>query len=216
MANSVNHFSDSRVIRRCCTLLAVSLLGLSNLAEAAISQSIGTINFKAESLQGDLARNELLMQQVVINQGGYEIRAAQARASGIDFRNSEWVFTDSVRITTPTGTINAAQAIVSFSRETISQLRITGTPAVFQNNLSGKQQAQGQAKHIDYDVTSQQIRLSDSAWFKYGQVEYRGQSVVYDLTHNRIIADRNEQQGERLQITVTPEQGSSTSGSPTP
>lgn len=185
--------------------MLLTLITLHPLVAATISQSSGAINLKAEGMDADLINNELVLLEVHISQNGYAIQANEARTKGIDFKNSEWIFSGKVNITTPTGASTSERAVVIFLQDVITELHVSGQPATFQDsNPSQQLLAQGQANNIDYDLQKRIVRLSNNAWLKYQQIEYRGKTVVYDLGNRRIIADRKEQQGERLQITVTP------------
>jgi lipopolysaccharide transport protein LptA len=189
-------------------LLALIMLPFQFLSAAAIDQSNSAINLKAEGLEADLIKNELVLLEVRISQDGYAIQADEARTRGIDFKNSEWTFNGKVMITTPTGASSSDRAVVNFVQEAITELHISGQPATFLENDASKQLlAQGQANSIDYDLQKRIVRLNNNAWLKYQQIEYRGKTVVYDFGNRRIIADRKDQQGERLQITVTPVSG---------
>jgi hypothetical protein len=49
------------------------------------------------------------------------------------------------------------------------------------------------------------VRLQNNAWIKYGQNEFTGKTMVYDITNQRISANPKEQQGERVRIVITPD-----------
>jgi lipopolysaccharide export system protein LptA len=200
MANSsVNNFHLGTL---CLSLLA----WLPLLATAASSsQSSATITVESDGAEVDARTKQFYLPKARIAQGGYVIQADEARATGLDFDNSTWIFNGKVKITTPDGSSAAEHATVRFMRKEIHEIHIAGQPATFEQHDEAKQTlAQGRAGNIDYDVQKNTVRMSQAAWVKYGQNEFTGTTVVYDITNQRVLASREEQQGERVRITINP------------
>ncbi len=160
----------------------------------------------AASMELDGPNNVLILTEVhITTQSGYSIKAGQARTTDANnFNNSRWTFTDKVQITTPDGSSSADSANVTFVDNQISSLHITGNPATFEQHSADKLVAQGHADSIDYDLTQHTVRLNNNAWVNYGQNECRAVALVYNITLQRISANREEQQGERVNCTITP------------
>lgn len=185
-------------------LLLAALLPLLGTA-APLRQSAADITVESDGAEVDARTKQLLLPKVRIAQAGYVIQADEARATGLDFENSKWVFIGKVNITTPDGSSTAEHATVLFVQHQITELHIAGQPATFEQHDAGKQTlAQGRANAIDYDVQKNTVRLSQQAWVKYGQNEFTGTTVVYDITNQRVLASREDQQGERVRITINP------------
>ncbi|HVY22982.1 MAG TPA: lipopolysaccharide transport periplasmic protein LptA [Steroidobacteraceae bacterium] len=160
----------------------------------------------AASLELDGPTNLLVLTDVRIStQSGYVIKAGQARTTDANnFNNSTWNFTNKVEITTPDGSSKADTASVSFVGNQISTLHITGNPATFEQHDGDKIIAQGHADNIDYDLQQHTVRLMNNAWVSYGQNECRAVVLVYNITLQRVSANRADQQGERINCTITP------------
>jgi lipopolysaccharide transport protein LptA len=206
MANSRN----TNFIRysRPCLLLAALLPLLATAAspgQSTVGQSTESITVESDGADVDARTKQLFLPKVRIEQGGYAIQADEARATGLEFDNSTWIFNGKVNITTPDGSSTAEHATVRFVQKQIIEMHIAGQPATFEQHDAGKQTlAQGRAGAIDYDVQKNTVRLSQQAWVKYGQNEFTGTTVVYDIANQRVLANREEQQGERVRITINP------------
>lgn len=209
-------------------LLCIVLLTLpfaSGTLAADITPSNDEIQLESAGTEVDAVTKQLTLPKIHISQAGYAIQADLGQAKGLDFDNSEWIFTGKVKITTPQGSSSADRATVQFIQNKITELHISGRPATFEQHASNRQTqvlAQGHADNIDYFLKSNSIRLQNNAWIKYGQNEFTGRTMVYDITHQRILANPNEQQGERVRILITPDttknktESSPSSGSPKP
>lgn len=189
-------------------LLTLLLLPLSLAHAAPLQKSTANIVVESDSAEVDAVSKKIVLPKVRIAQDGYVIQADEARATGLNFENSEWVFSGQVKITTPDGFSTADRATVLFAQNQITQLHITGAPATFEQHDPEKQTlAQGRAGNIDYDLQKNTVRLSKQAWVKYGQNEASSNALVYDVNTKSVVASRDEQQGERVRITINPNTG---------
>ncbi len=79
---------------RSLLLASVTLLGTVPFAGAQTGLPAGNselpINLEAASSDFDYKNNTLLFKRVKITQGGLEVTAQQASATGLEFNNSEW------------------------------------------------------------------------------------------------------------------------------
>jgi len=205
MANSVPELSR---LRR-CALAALVLLGTVPCAMAQTSLPAGNsalpINLEAASSDFDYKNNTLLFKRVKITQGGLEVTAQQASATGLEFDNSEWRLTGDVVIVVPGGKLQSSEARVMFKNNAIASASIKGTPAQFEQQLKEtKQVARGRAKAIDYDVKAATVRLTGDAWLTDGQNEIRGNTLVYDIGRERVQANPSEKDPGGVRITINP------------
>lgn len=199
------HMNSTAVSQLFCTGVLSVLLSASALA-AETGGSADEIHLESAGTEVDAATKEISMPKIRIWQAGYEVQAELGQAKGLNFDSSEWIFTGTVKITTPQGSSTADRAIVRFVQNKITELHISGRPATFeQHTLNQQTLAQGHAESIDYYLKNNSVRLQNSAWIKYGQNEFTGRTLVYDIAHQRIIASPNEQQGERVRIVITPD-----------
>lgn len=163
------------------------------------------INLDAASSDFDYKNNTLLFKRVKITQGGLEVTAQQASASGLEFNNSEWRLTGDVVITVPCGKLQSNEARVMFKNNAISSATIKGAPAQFEQQLKEKDQmARGKAAAIDYDVKAATVRLTGNAWLTDGKNEIRGNTLVYDVGKERVQANPGEKDPGGISITINP------------
>jgi lipopolysaccharide transport protein LptA len=76
---------------------------------------------------------------------------------------------------------------------------------MFEQQLKEKNQvARGRASAIDYDVKAATVRLTGAAWLSDGQNEIRGDTLIYDIGHERVQANPNEKDPGGVHITIKP------------
>jgi lipopolysaccharide transport protein LptA len=197
-----------RGAHRLCLAAAV-LLGVVPLAVAQTGLPAGNselpINLEAASSDFDYKNNTLLFKRVKITQGGLEVTAQQASATGLEFDNSEWRLVGDVTIIVPGGKLQSSEARVMFRNNAIASASIKGSPAAFEQQLQEKQQvARGRARSIDYDVKAATVRLTGDAWLSDGQNEIRGNTLVYDIGRERVQANPDEKDPGGVRITINP------------
>ncbi|MFI4891732.1 MAG: lipopolysaccharide transport periplasmic protein LptA [Steroidobacterales bacterium] len=173
---------------------------------AAFTPTQEPIQLDAQSSELDYGNNQLLFRKVKISQGAMSVAADQARATGLDFENSHWVFQGNVRIVMEQGQLSSDEADVTFEKKLLSKALITGKQAQFEQHtaVSGKPPVQGRADTIDYNVSKGIVRLSGGAWLSDGQNEIRGESLKYNVADRKMVADAAEQGTQRVHITITP------------
>ena len=172
------------------------------------------INLEAASSDFDYKMNSLLFRRVRITQGGLEVTAQQASATGLEFENSEWRLQGDVIITVPGGRLQSSEARVQFRNNAIVRASIRGEPAAFEQRLRDTAQvARGRAGSIDYDVQQSTVRLTGDAWLSDGQNEIRGNTLVYDVARERVQANPDEKDPGGVHITINPPKKS---GEPAP
>ena len=161
------------------------------------------IQLDARSSDFDYRSNTLVFHGIRIAQGGLAIESDEATATGLDFKDSLWVFRGHVRITVPDGSLDSDEARVAFAANAIATATASGSPAAFEQRRE-KGLARGHAGHIDYDFSAGTVRLSDDAWLSDGNNEITGQSLVYSPRDQRVRAYPDEQGSQRVRITINP------------
>ncbi len=164
------------------------------------------ISFDAASSELDYKTNTLVFKDVVISQGDTRVQADHARATGLDFDNSRWIFEGNVRITGEQhGSLRSDQAVVEFRNNQIFRATIDGSPAQFEQKRADSDQiARGHARQIVYDVNDATVRLSNDAWVSDGHNEISGPLLVYNIRENRIQAATTPGTDQRVHITIDP------------
>lgn len=194
-------------------MLAAALLAAGAIApRAAAPASTNSglpINLEAASSDFDYRNNTLLFHRVKITQGAMQVEAEEARATGLNFENSQWNLTGSVRIHVPDGRLSSGQAEVTFRDNEISRAVIRGQPASFEQQLKEQQKlARGRASSIEYDVQAGTVRLTGDAWLTDGQNEIRGDTLIYNIGQQRIVANPTGSDPGGVRITINPANGS--------
>ncbi len=90
-------------------LLVATAVTPQGSAPAATNSGL-PINLEAASSDFDYRNNTLLFHRVKITQGEMQVEAEEARATGLNFENSEWNLTGSVRIQMPDGRLSSGEA----------------------------------------------------------------------------------------------------------
>jgi lipopolysaccharide transport protein LptA len=187
--------------------LACAWLALTAAAQSGLPPDNSTqpINLEAASSDFDYRNNSLLFKRVRITQGGLEVTAQTASATGLEFENSEWRLQGDVRITVPGGRLDSNEARVTFRKNQIVRATINGAPAQFEQQLKEQAQvARGRAGSIVYDVQASTVRLTGNAWLSDGQNEIRGNTLIYDIGRERVQANPNEKDPGGVHITINP------------
>jgi lipopolysaccharide transport protein LptA len=164
------------------------------------------IDLQAASSDFDYKNNSLLFKRVKITQGQLQVMAQEASASGLNFDNSEWTLTGEVQILVPDGKLESNSAQVTFRNNEIVRAVIKGTPATFEQKLKDKGQlARGKAQAIEYDVQAATVRLTGGAWLTDGPNEIRGNTLIYDIGKQRVVANPDEKDPGGVRITINPQ-----------
>lgn len=165
------------------------------------------ISLDADSSEFDRRNNVMLFHGVSIRQGELSIRADHARSSQLDFGNAEWIFTGRVVITGSNARLQADSATLRFVNHDLKNARIEGRPAAFEQQRAEQQEpVNGRADIMEYDLPGQLVRMSGNAWLKEGNNEILGETIAYNIAEQRVLATSDEDSGQRVQITITPEE----------
>ncbi len=161
------------------------------------------IQLEARSTDFDYKNNTLVFHGVRIAQGGLSIEAEDGTATGLDFKDSRWLFKGDVRITMPDGSLAADEARIAFSANLVSIAEISGSPARFEQKRD-KGVARGRALHIAYQPAAGTVRLTEDAWLSDGNNEISAATLVYNMRDQRVIANPEEQGSQPVRLTINP------------
>ena len=199
--------SAARAAVAAVALVACAALAAGNTAaRLPAGSSQLPIDLQAASSDFDYKNNSLRFRRVKITQGEMQVAAQEANASGLNFDNSQWTFTGDVQILVPDGKLNSDTAQVSFQDNQIVKAIIKGSPASFEQKLKEKDQlARGKAETIEYNVQASTVQLVGQAWLTDGQNEIRGNTLIYDIGKQRVVANPNEKDPGGVHITINPQ-----------
>jgi lipopolysaccharide transport protein LptA len=178
-------------------VIAAVFLGAAACAAIAQDRNRLPITVEAQSTDFDYQNSVLVFNDVTIVQGPTRITAERAQASGLDFEDSGWEFSGSVRITMPDGALASDTARVRFAKGEIQSATVTGAPATFEQRRAA-QLAQGHGNRIDYDLGRGTVELAGDAWLSDGRHEITGATLVYSTENRRVISR------EQVVITIQP------------
>jgi len=197
-------FPDSA--RAAMTILCCLAAGAAAAAAPSLPHATkDPIDLVAASSDFDYKQNRLHFQQVRITQGPMQVEAREASATGLNFENAEWTFTGDVRITVPDGKLTASSAVVTFRDKEIASAVIRGEPAEFEQKVKESQQvARGRGNTIEYDVTGGTVRLTGGAWLTDGDNVIQGDTLIYDVGKQRVVANPGGTVPGGVHITINP------------
>ncbi len=197
--------ASSRASCLVAALVAAAAAGAAPARAPAPLQLDGgePIQLEADSTGFDYKTSTLVFHNVHIAQGALAIDAAEATATGLDFRDSHWLFRGNVRITIPDGSMTSDEARIGFAGNVIASADITGTPARFEQTRD-KSVARGRASRIEYLPAAGTVRLTEDAWLSDGDNEISGQTFVYSVRDHSWRANPDEQGGQHVHITINP------------
>lgn len=175
------------------------------------------INVDAASSDVDYRSNTVVFRDVVITQGTARVAADLARATGLDFKSSTWVFTGNVRIDRDGGTLESDEARVTFRDNLLHLATVSGQPARFEQQLARPaDNAHGRAKTITYDLATNRVTFSGDAWLSDGRNEISGAELVYNVREQRVLAEQQPGSDGRVRITIRPQDESGNRREPPP
>ncbi len=178
-------------------LITWLLLAAASPAAGAQERTDLPIQLKASSLDFDSQKGVVEYGAVTITQGGIRITADRAVTTGVDFDDSKWQFSGTVRIATPESALASDTAEVRFAGGEIQSAAITGGPATFEQKRN-EDLAQGRARRIDYDLKRGTVELAGDAWLTDGKTEITGEKLVYSTANQRVVSQ------EQVLITIQP------------
>jgi lipopolysaccharide transport protein LptA len=178
-------------------LIAWLLLAAACPSAGAQERADLPIQLKASSLDFDSQKGVVEYGAVTITQGGIKITADRAVTTGVDFDDSKWQFSGTVRITTPESAIASDTAEVRFAGGEIQSAAVTGGPATFEQKRD-EDLAQGRARQIDYDLKRGTVELAGGAWLSDGKTEITGEKLVYSTANQRVVSQKE------VLITIQP------------
>ena len=192
---------------RVAAAVALGLTLAAPAARAAAPAKSEVIALDAQSSELDLKSNNMFFRKVRIAQGPMSVTADQGQATqeALKFENSLWVFRGNVKITMENGLLTADEAQIDFVKKLLAKAVAYGKPAEFEQKIqkTGKV-AHGHADTIDYDAAKGLVTLTKNAWLSDGQNEVHGESFVYNVLTQSIVADATDQGSQRVHIIITP------------
>jgi lipopolysaccharide transport protein LptA len=200
---------------RFVTLAGAMLLCCGPCAAATEAPADDSFRWSADVLDSSFRSDTLeLLGNVRVAQGDMSIEAEQATADAFRSENSRWQFENSVRVQTAEANLASQSAAASFRDNQLVQARVEGSPAQFeQRGGAPDRSVKGRARVIEYDVTQDVVTLTGDVWFSYGQDEFRGDTVIYNMRDERVRVNPDGDSSGRVKGIIRPRSSSTSSGS---
>lgn len=173
------------------------------------------IDLDAAALDFDGKRQKVVLRQVVIKQGSMSISADNAVVEEIDFKNSLWLFQDNVSINANQTKIVADEASLKFVDHELQLATVTGSPATFEYQRADEAHpTRGSAEKLEYDLQNEVIKFMNNALLNEGPHRISGDTIVYNVLDDRVIAD-SDGQGS-VHITIDPNESNTSESENSP
>ena len=157
----------------CAALVACAALSAEDKpAKLPARNSEQPIDLQAASSDFDYKNNSLLFRRVKITQGGLQVTAQEARASGLNFDDSEWTLTGDVQILVPDGKLASNSAQVTFRTNQIVKAVIT-------------------TEQLAYDTKANFVQTTEPVTLHFGTYELRGRGLRADLNAGTLRLESN-------------------------
>lgn len=176
--------------RRATGALGAVLLLFATAGSGAAKPPVldGGFTWSADVVSSDFRNDTLdLSGNVRAAQGPMSIEAQNAKARNFRAPNSHWIFEQAVRIRSAEADLQSNQATAAFVNGELSDVRIEGSPARFEQlDATSNRQVRGRAGIIEYDIKTGVVKLTNQVWFSNGKDEFRGDVVIYNVRDERV------------------------------
>jgi lipopolysaccharide transport protein LptA len=128
---------------------------------------------------------------ISVTQGSTRITAERAQATDIESKNSRWIFTGRVVITSERrGSLWADKVILEYRGGALDRILATGAPVRFEQRRTDSEQADhGQADEITYEAKQETVRLRGHPHISAGSgLEMSAPMFLYHVRDGRLQA----------------------------
>lgn len=159
----------------------------------------------AEATDYDGRTSMLRFSGLRLSQGSIGIEADIAHASRMDFDDSVWRFSGNVVFDVDGGHVTCESADLEFSDFQLLVANIQGSPATFELKRAGSEDTTyAEAESLHYDVAAGVIEFSGNARITEGGNEISSETLVYNISEQRINAASSGNGDDRVTVTYTP------------
>jgi lipopolysaccharide transport protein LptA len=162
----------------------------------------------ADSTSYDGKTATLIFKGLRLSRGTISIEADEGRVTNRESADSTWQFSGNVVIEVESGQIECEAADLEFAENQLNRASVTGSPAKFRLTRPGSEEATyAEAGKLSYDVPAGVIEFSDQATITEAGNEISSNFLLYNIADQRIEADSNGDDSERVRIRYTPATG---------
>lgn len=187
-------------------LLFAGLLACAAPVLAQITDSRLPISLDADATDYDGKNSMMMFRGLRLSQGTIGVEADQGMASKLDFEDSVWQFSGNVRIDTGTAKIRCDRADLRFGKHQLQIATISGSPATFELRRQGSDEVTyAKAGRLEYNFANGIVEFSDQATITEGGNQISSNYLVYNIAQQRINAESNGDNGDKVKIIYTPD-----------
>jgi lipopolysaccharide export system protein LptA len=141
----------------------------------------------------------------------------QADHAEIDRRAGRTVYSGNVRIAQGSIVIQADEVVLLMKDGEFESAVIKGEPATFEQRPEGADSpTRGSARTMTYLAGESVVELKDGARVQQGGDEVAGELIRYDVKEQRVLAAGGDENGGRVQMTITPRKPKDADAEPPP
>jgi lipopolysaccharide transport protein LptA len=179
-------------------------------AQAQLQQfNAQDMTIDADSSIYDGKTSTVIFKGLHLSQGLIGIQADEARVRNRELENSTWRFSGNVIIDVGDGHIECDNATLDFDDFKLKLAVVTGSPATYKLTREGKDNVtHAEAGHLSYRVDEGIIEFSDNAVITEGGNQFSSNLLIYNIGEQRIRADSNGAEDDRVRLIYTPNNGS--------
>ena len=204
-------------------LLVARLIALLLLAPAFAEAQLEELDLRlpwgidADSTSYDGKTATLIFKGLRLSRGTISIEAEEGRVTNRESADSNWQFSGNVVIEVESGQIECDAADLQFAENQLNRAFVTGSPAKFRLTRPGSEVATyAEAGKLSYDVPAGIIEFSEQATITEAGNAFSSNFLVYYIAEQRIEADSNGDDSERVRIRYTPANGETVPEDTTP
>jgi len=141
----------------------------------------------------------------------------QANYMKFDMETGNSTYQGNVKISQGNIKINGDKVVIQRRQNKIQQINIDGQPARYSQNGDNKNTIHASSQHMKYIANKNRLIMTVDAHLQQPNHTINSQRIVYDTKNKIVIAGSNKknQQGGRVNITLTPKKDKTTATSNT-
>lgn len=162
-----------------------ALIALCLAAAAAVPAELtGTLDIKGAQFRFGINDDTIIVEDAEITHGrDMFITARLANHVQRPGRVNELTLSGGVHITYRGAVLDADSALIVFRDQKLQSARVQGSQATFSHQPTGSsRRRQGRADVIEFDGSSDRVKLSGSTWYENGPVTCNIEQLLYDLS----------------------------------
>ncbi len=161
-----------------------------------------TIKLDAESTEANGQDGAISFRGITIEQGDTFIKADEAHSSGLDFRNSTWIFEGGVQFGARGTRVSAGKAVLEFREQELTSATLSGAPVNFSQSAAASVKLSGNTARLEFAASTLNKAYFTGTPVNYEQISdtlstmARADSVFFDAPKGTVTLQDNAWIGE--------------------